>query len=51
MDKGERAFKVEPNTCSRRAAFYALLCAFILCIETVTPSVVVIEGRKESEKA
>lgn len=52
LDKGERAFKVERNACSRRASFYAPpLYAFILCMETVAPSVAGIEGKQESEKA
>lgn len=51
MDKGERAFKVEPNACSRRASFYAPPCTLVLCMETVTPSVTVTEGRQESENA
>lgn len=51
LDKGERAFKVEPNAYSRRATFYAPLCPFILCMDPVTLSVAGIEGRQESEKA
>lgn len=51
LDKGERAFKVEPDACSRRASFYALLCSFILCMETVTPLGAGLHVRQEPEKA
>lgn len=51
LDKGERAFKVEPNAYSMRDTFYAPLCPFILCMEPVTASVAGTEGRQESGKA